>query len=264
MSQFGLDLEVGKQLILLRYGRREYQDAMKIGEKILRPESKDFRDQLMLGQLLLAGGRTSPEVEAAFRRAVALGEKQPEAWVGLVRYLATTGQFDKAFAEIDNAAKKLEENVKLQALAACYEVAGALDEAERVYQQAIAEQPKSARVRRTAAEFLLRAGKPREAEPHYRLLLEGKLAVAEDDVIAARRGLALTLARLGDGRRRAEALQLVGLSVDAGGKLDETTIGKSLDVRLAQARVLTALPSHALRQRHRSPRRHEPETAVAH
>jgi tetratricopeptide (TPR) repeat protein len=247
MSQFGLDLQVGKQLIGLWYARRDYREAMKIGEKLLRPESKDFRDQLMLGQLLLAGGRTSPEVEAAFRRAVALGERQPEAWVGLVRYLSATGQFTKALEEIDNAAKKLEANVKLQALASCYEVLGALDEAERVYQQALAEQPKSARVRRNAAEFFLRAGKPHQAEPHYRLLLEGKLATADNDIAAARRGLALVVARSGDLRRVSEALQLVDLVLDANGKVDQTTVGKSLEARLAQARVLGAVSSHTLR-----------------
>ena len=199
-----LDLDVGKQLICCAMARRLTKAAMKMeGEKYLRPDSKDFRDQLMLGQLLLAGGRTSPEVEAAFRRAVALGEKQPEAWVGLVRYLGAPRSVRQGSRGDRQRREEARSRVTRQRWRRVSRCSARSTMAERICQQAVAEQPKSARVRRSVAEFLLRAGKPREAEPHFRLLVDGKLATAEDDiVVAAPAATWLALARLGDWRLR--------------------------------------------------------------
>jgi predicted Zn-dependent protease len=104
-------------------------------------------------------------------------------------------------------------------------------------------------VRRAAAEFLLRNGKPRDAEPLYRQLLDAKLSATEADILAAKRGLALALARTGDPKQMPEALQLVGLSVDAQGVVDPATFATAPEGRLAQARVLAASASHALRAR---------------
>jgi tetratricopeptide (TPR) repeat protein len=249
MAQVEVDPAAGKRVVALLASNMELQGAAHFARKLVRPQSKDYRDHLWLGQVLSAGGRESPDAEAAFRQAVALGEGQPETWVALVRYLATTGQFAKAIAEIESAEKKLAGDIKLPTVARCYDALGALDRAEAAYKEALEKQPQSSAIHRAAAEFLLRVGKPQAAERLYRKLLEGGLGTTDDDLAIARRGLALALARSGDPKRLAEALQMVGLALDSAGKLDQATLAESPEGRLAQARVLATLASHALRAR---------------
>jgi tetratricopeptide (TPR) repeat protein len=226
------------------------QDPKFVLEKspsLFRADSKSYRDHLMRGQLLSTAGRVSADAEAALRRAVALGGKQPETWVALVRYLGSTGQYNQALEEIGKAGKQLDDRVKLPAQAACLEVLGALDPAERMYRKALAEQPKSAYRQRLLADFLLRFGKPHDAEPLYRAVLDAKAGAGEEDATAARRRLAQALARGGNPKHTAEALELVGLKLDAAGNVDAKSVAASTGTRLLQARVLAALGMHALR-----------------
>jgi tetratricopeptide (TPR) repeat protein len=252
MDQVGIGTNIGRQLVFdfLLQGQ-DYKTATQIGKRVVQQDSKNYRDHLLQGQLLSAGGRLSAEAETAFRRAVALAERQPETWVALVRYLGSTGQFAKALEEIASAEPKLDADVRYVALASCHEVLGTLDEAEKMYRKAMAEQPRSARVHRTAADFFLRFGKVRDAEKLYRDMLDGKLGTIEGEPASIRRSLALALARSGDPQRGSEALKLVGLGVDADGNLQGTGQGNgtaaSTEHRLTQARVLAALGSHALR-----------------
>jgi tetratricopeptide (TPR) repeat protein len=226
---------------------QDQSSMMRLVPKVFSENSKNYREHMLHGQALAAGGRTSTEAENAFRRAVALEPRQPETWIALVRYLGTTGQFLRAVKEIENAGKQLEEDVKLPALAACYEVLGALDEAEAVHKKSVAQQPNSPRRLRAAAGFLLRFGKAREAEPLFRAVLDPKLDADEEERAGARRGLALALAQGGNPQRSVEALELVGLGLDAEGKLRPESLGATTDARLTQARVLAALGSNALR-----------------
>jgi tetratricopeptide (TPR) repeat protein len=246
VSQFGTDRTVGAMVVADSAQRQDYKAAVEMVRKIVRPDSKDFREWLLLGQMLAGEGKAA-EAEAALRKAVAVEARQPEVWVALVRHLGASGQYDKALEEIAVAAKKLDAGVRTVALASCYEVLGAFDEAEKMYKQALADGPQVRHVR-AAADFLLRAGKGRDAVPLYRAVLDGKNGATEDEMIGARRGLALALARGGDPRNTAEALELVGLKLDEAGKLDESGIAAATDARLMQARVLAALGSHALRR----------------
>ena len=72
-------------------------------------QSKDWADHVWLGQIaaLLAQRAEAnqkakeaqeylAEAEKAFRRAVELSPETPEAWVGLIRFLALTGQKEQA------------------------------------------------------------------------------------------------------------------------------------------------------------------------
>ncbi len=249
MKQIERSGVVGKFVVAVLYNDKDVRGAGELARKLVRPQSKDYHDHLWLGQVLVADGRASAEAEAAFREAVTLGGRQPETWVALVRYLANTGQFGKALDEIGTAGKVLDDKARPLALAQCYDALGALDRAEQGYRTTLAQQPDSVPAHRAAADFFLRLGKPRDAEPILRRLLDGKLGADEADVTAARRGLALVLARSGDPRRLPEALQLVGLALDDAGNLADAAMPAAPDAQLAQARVLAALGSHALRAR---------------
>jgi tetratricopeptide (TPR) repeat protein len=247
MDQVGLGTQVAQRVVAhLLFQGDEQGKFKRLATKVFREDSKNYRDHLLHGQALASGGRLSAEAENAFRRAVALGPRQPETWIALVRYLGTTGQFTRALKEIDNAGKQLDEEVKLTALAACYEVLGALDEAEAVHKKSLAQEPGSPRRMRAAADFLLRFGKPREAEPLYRAVLAAKVA-DEEARAGARRGLALTLARSGNPQHAAEALEHVGLAMGAAGTIKPESIATGTEARLTQAQVLAALASHTLR-----------------
>jgi cellulose synthase operon protein C len=246
MDQVGLGSSVGRQFVLNFLRKADNANVKLMVPRVFHANSKNFREHLLHGQVLSSGGRFAPEAEAAFRRAVALGERHPETWIALVRYLGSTGQFAKAVEEIQNAAKKLDDRVKLMAIASCYEALGALDEAEMRFRKALAEQPNSPRRLRATADFLLRFNKAGEAESLFRALLDSN--PGEEDAVAARRGLALSLARGGNPQHVPEALKLVGLAVNEAGNLDEHNVAAAADQRLVQARVLAALASHALRR----------------
>jgi tetratricopeptide (TPR) repeat protein len=247
LKQVGADADAGRLVVAILYNRQDYKGAAALMQQMVRADSKDFRDHLRLGVVLSSGGRASSEAEAAFRRAVALGEKQPEAWVGLVRYLAATGQLAKALQEIDVADQKLGGDTRLLALASCYEVLGALDRAEQYYYDALQAQAQSPPINRAAADFYLRAGKVKNAEALYRHLLDKLRDASDADRAAARRGLALALAKGGEPQRTPEALELAGLALDQTGRLDDKTLAAEPEARLGQARVLAAMNSHALR-----------------
>ncbi len=148
MDQVGIGTPVGRRVVWQLLLKDENERAIQLGARVLRDDSKNFRDHLLQGQMLAAGGRLAPEAEAAFRRTVALGGPQPETWIALVRYLGSTGQYGRAADEIQNAAKKLDDNVRPLALASCYEALGAVDEAETRYRKALAQQPQSPRLLR--------------------------------------------------------------------------------------------------------------------
>jgi predicted Zn-dependent protease len=248
MEQAGVGRDIGPAVVLDMLNKgRDVPMALNLVPKLFSKESKNYRDWVIKGQMLSIGARSSAEAETALRTAVALAPQRPEVWVALVRYLGSVGQFAQALEEIGRAGGKLGDDVRLLTQASCYEVIGAFNEADMMYRTLLTQQPKSARLHRQAADFMVRAGKPRDAEALYRLVLDGKLGPAEDEVPLARRGLALALARGANPQRVAEALQLVGLALDAAGNLDPASVAANAETRLLQARVLSALPSHALR-----------------
>src|SRR5262249_15813881 len=67
------------------------------------------------------GAARLTEAEASFRKAVALAEAEPDAWVALVFFLAGTKQTEKADAALAEAKAKLPPDQVTLTLALCYE-----------------------------------------------------------------------------------------------------------------------------------------------
>jgi cellulose synthase operon protein C len=241
-EQFHTPEGVRRVTIALAYNRGDYNRAENLLRQVMQSNSQNFRDYLWLGQVLTARAPAAPEAEAAFRRAVALAGDQPEAWLGLIRYLVHAGLLEKARAEVALAERKLTKETRALALAQCHELLGNTDEALKYYQTALQQRPDAVSVVRAAADFYQRSGRLRDAVLHYRRLMDRKLAGTEQDVARARRGLALSLAAGGKAEQIAEALKLVGLNRDA-------SPAESVEEQLAQARVLAALNTHPMRTR---------------
>lgn len=248
-KQLGHRPEWTRLAVAVSFQRKDMGRAEQLLRRAIAEDSKQFRDHLWLGQVLATRGEASPEAEKALRRAIELAPGEPEAWIGLIRFLAGAGRIDDALKEIANAEKMLPEDARDLALAQCCDHLGAQERARSHYFNALKQQPDSLVRLRAAADFSIRTGRPREAEPLYRRIVRRQVPAGAADLAHARHGLALALARSGSPKAQPEALQLVGLSLDEKGGIPETQLAATPADRLIQAKVLAALPSHRLRGR---------------
>ena len=201
-----------------------------------------------MGQVVSISVHAPQDAENALRRAVALAPEQPETWIGLVRHLIGAGQHTEASKEIENAGTALPADRKDGALAQCFELAGRLADAAESHKQAVEKSSNLAAAHRAAAEFYTRVNRPVEAEALYRKAYESRFQVTEAEFNAARRGLALALARQPRPDKTAEALKLVALNLDEKGLLKDTKFADAPEESLLQAKVLGAQSSKAARE----------------
>ncbi len=124
---------------------------------------------------------------------------------------------------------------------------GLLRDAAESHKLAIEKQPTSVAVHRAAADFCLRSNLLVGAETFYRKINDRALPAGDDDVRAARRGLALALVKQLQPEKKTEALALVGLSLDEQGVMPDAKITQAPDELLLQAKVLGSLNHHAMR-----------------
>lgn len=248
-KQHGTTEEIVRYYVAHACNRHDFKKAEILIKQVVASNSSNYRDHLWMGQILSATGQSPADAERSLRRAVALAPEQPETWVGLVRHLVAVGQHAAAQAESESAAKALPAERKELTLARCSELRGLLKEAADHYATAIKNSPNSAHVYHTAAEFHLRVGGLVHAETLYRKIVARQTAPSDDDVAAARRGLALALAKQNRPHKTVESLQLVGLALDEKGMLLDGKLAEPLDELLLQAKVLGSLNHHKLRSK---------------
>jgi tetratricopeptide (TPR) repeat protein len=182
--------------------------ALVLAARAVPKDSKDYRDHLWLGQVSWSAGK-KPEAEAAFRRAVELAEKAPEARVALIVFLVATDRKKAAEDELELARKALPPEALPLVLAPCYEALGLRDKAEEQHLALLKARPDDPALLRGAANFYLRGGQTREAEAALRALTRSRQKGAEEAVAWSRRVLAVLLAVTGGYRRTGEALALL-------------------------------------------------------
>ena len=246
-KQNGTTEELVRYYVANSFNRREYRKAEYLIKKVVVSNSTNYRDHLWLGQILSTSGQSPDEAEKAFRRAVMLAPAQPEGWINLVRHLISVGQNLQAKAEIENAGKALPADIKELTLALCYELLGFLREAAENYQLAVARPSVSVQTLRAAGDFYGRLAGYAQAETLYRQVMERKLPANDQDVTAARRGLAHVLTGFHQPPKTKEALELVGLSYDEKGLVPDNAIAEARAEQIAQAKVLGSLNHHRLR-----------------
>jgi len=195
--------------------------AVEISRQVA-DQSKDWTDHLWLGELQGFLGRRAladqfPDQarvcflagEKSLRRAVELGPEAPETWVGLIRFLASTGQKDAAEALLGDAVKKIPADKVALALGPCYEALGELDEATKQYHTILAKGAKDPIVLRNLAEFCIRVKKPAEAEDYLQRILGGQITAKPQDIAWARRAMAGILRQRGGYANLLKAVALV-------------------------------------------------------
>jgi tetratricopeptide (TPR) repeat protein len=231
---------------------RDSARAVQTALDYLAVDSHDYRDYLWVGQVLALSGRDPKEAEQKLRTAVELGATHPETWVALVQFLAAADRKPEAEAVIGQAGAKLPADQAAFALAQCHEALGRLDRAEQYFHVALTAQPKDVLVLRNLAGFLMRRNRPREAEPLLRRILDPKTQAPQRDAAWARRGLAMVLVATGRYPDFLQALKLVGLSLDAAGKVvdDVSPPAEELvEEQRARARVLTTQKTRPFRDK---------------
>ncbi len=207
--------------------------ALRLAHQAVPGESADYRDRLWLGQILWAAGKRD-EGEKEMRRAAELGRGVAHPWVVLVRHQARAGEIRKAEATIEEARKAIRPAEAPLALAQCCEAVARTERAAEEYRKALEAAPTDLRVLQSTANFHQRAGRPRDAEPLLRRMLDPRLRAPEETAAWARRNLAVGLGVGGDSRQVREALALLEENMRGGG-------GRVEDQR-ARAVVLAARP----------------------
>src|SRR5262249_10494650 len=123
-QQAATDPDLRRDAAVLSLLRRDPEERTReLLTEAVGKDSKDYRDQLFLGQVLwsLDNRKYRQEAEGAFRSAVKLEPKAPEAWVALVTFLAATDRKMEAEEEIGHAKDAVPAQDAALALAACYE-----------------------------------------------------------------------------------------------------------------------------------------------
>jgi predicted Zn-dependent protease len=245
-----MNSELGRLAAGIALRRGDQARALELARDAVAEDSRDFREQVWLGQML-AAVRAPTEAESKLRRAVALAPREPEPWVALVQFLAGRQQEKEARAAIAQAEQQMAPERATLALAQCWEAVGDLRAASRHYVQALEKHVSDVAVVRTVAAFHLRGGRVQEAAPLLERIVTGALKGSTGDLEWARRGLAIVLAAGTDFQRFRRALELVGLELDAQGQLvrDKSNDDDSTELQRAQARVLATQGQRQFRQR---------------
>jgi tetratricopeptide (TPR) repeat protein len=181
-------------------------DAIKLAEKTVQ-NSKDYFDFIWLGQLYWKAGR--PEARQTLEAACDLQPKAPEPYRVLIAYLVSTGDHQAAEAVVVRAAEQLTGPDTAAGLAACHELVGHLEKAEKLYLAALDANRKDVAVSKVVITFYLRSGQGAKAEKHLRFLLLGGLSADAEQLAWARRNLARVLASTRDFGQFNKALALL-------------------------------------------------------
>jgi cellulose synthase operon protein C len=186
--------------------------ALNLAQKAVTPLSKDYKDQIWLGQVYAAAGKL-PEAEKALSKAIELDNTKSEAWVALVQFLYRSGNNSQAEAKLLEAHKKLSQEEALLPLAQCHEMIGQNDQAQKMYESALTAAPENPVILQDLALFHVRQKQLPQAQDYLHRIIDLK----SESVTAkanARRVLAYVMTTSGDQIQIQEALKLMGIVDD--------------------------------------------------
>jgi len=203
--------------------------------------SADPRDHVWLGAVLTLmakrAGATGQKAEreqmllraeSALKRALQLAPEAPEAWVAWVQFLATAGRVSEAEEAIRTAQSRIPPDRAALALGQCHEAIGKLAEAERFYRRALDADPEDPPGTRRLADFYLRTGRAAKAGPLLQRLLSYEEKASPEDLLWARRTLAVVLGARGVYRDLGRALGLIEKNLASPGVTDQDRRTKAI------------------------------------
>ncbi len=188
--------------------------------------------------------------EQKLNEAIEVAPTEPATYIALVRFLVGQQRPDDAKMVIERCKDKLGADKLLLTIAQCLEELGPTEAAAAAYDKALTSRPNDVVVLRAVATFRVKAGKPRQAEELLRKIVKRQVEASAEDVAWARRGLALILSGNSDNASFCEALTLVGLQLDANGRLPhEMPPDVNTENQRTRARVLAAQTKRSFREK---------------
>lgn len=160
------------ELARIALGDGRAADALTWLDDAMRTSAEDA-PRLALRARALATVGLRGEARAVADQALAQAPRDPEARAASVFCRLAEDSTAAALAEIEDASRRLPDDVRLRdEHARVLEARGDLDGAIGELQRTLAIDARQPRVRRRLAALLARAGRPSDAEPHWRRLLE--------------------------------------------------------------------------------------------
>jgi tetratricopeptide (TPR) repeat protein len=235
------DADLNRIAAWMAVHKGDYTRALEITTNALRQDTKDPEELVWLGRLLSAANRPE-EAMRKFDEAIDNAGKDPMPWVVKVQFLMSQKRKEEALTLIRQARKKLPPQEAPLALGLCNDVVGRPKEAMDNYLLALSANPGDPITMKAVASAHLDAGRAAAAEPLLAKIVAGKTKKPPaGDLTWAKRKLAVVLAGGTDYQRFTRALELVGLKLDANGRLlPEETPDDSTEGRLARALVLAS------------------------
>ncbi|MFM7150958.1 MAG: tetratricopeptide repeat protein, partial [Gemmataceae bacterium] len=232
--------ELGKVAVAMAIRRGETGQAVEMMRRAVREDSSSSQDQLWMARVLASAGPSyAVDAEKRLKAALELNPKDPESYLAISQLLLSQRRRDEALSWMEKAKQNLPPDQLPLVLAAIHENLGEFSKAMAFYSEAIQKNPDDLKTLRVVVNAHLLGNRVREAEPLLRKMVEGKMATTPADREWARRGLAQILGASNNFARYVEALQLLGIKVDAEGRLPrELPTPENSEDRRALARIL--------------------------
>lgn len=211
-----LPLNMAELASRINYQRQEYDRALDLARPLTKSHDADALG--WIGWLEMVNERYD-DAEKSLRQAIEAAPEEPGPWTSLVRCLVLAGREEEAQQVLDEAITKIESRSRASAHAACLQMMGKNDEAERMYREALAAEPDSPSwLLRAAATFFITQPKTvQEGQSILERFVSGDVVdnlSPEDTQAWARRELASLLAQR-DYKDYQRALQLVNENLAA-------------------------------------------------
>ena len=197
LAKMGADIALANQ----NAGR-----ALRLAKLAVSAESRDYRDLVWLGKIHEGVGNHA-QAEKLLRLAVDRAPHSPDTWVALVQLLHHEGK--SADAVLTRAAHKVPADRLDWTLALCHDALGQPEQAEALFQKALAQRPDDFILLGALAEFYRRQEQPARAMPLLKKMLDPDSAAPSAFRAQARRSLALLLAATGDAAALQQAFALL-------------------------------------------------------
>jgi cellulose synthase operon protein C len=201
-----------------------HEQAIALARNAVRAGSTRPEDYVWLGQILAAAGAGHHrEAEEVLKKATQVpgANKTPECWVALVQFLVRTKQQEKALAVLEEAGRTLVRPTASLALGQCCELTGQFDRAGAYFEEAARQNPANVDAIRSAAGYFVRRRQLDRAEPYLLWMLQPALKASPADQVWARCFLAIRRAYLGDFQHFQATRYLLEQNTNRGGGTSE-------------------------------------------
>lgn len=188
--------------------KNEFSHAIALVREVIPDDSTNPYDLLVLSKMLSSAGRVT-EAEKPLLRALELSPGLPDVWIDRVRFLVLAKRSGEIPGVLEKASRALKPDQVPLTLALCQSIAGKDDEADKLFQSALARHPDDLVTIRLAAEFYVKTLKLDKVELLASKLLDPKLKASPADIAWANRSRGLVKISSGGQRQIDEAIALL-------------------------------------------------------